>query len=82
VPPYVMVSGDPAAPHAVNSEGLKRRGFSEDQIRAIRDAYRILYRSDLGLAAALERLEPLAAQRPEIRAFADFIRGATRSIVR
>ncbi|HUO20264.1 MAG TPA: acyl-ACP--UDP-N-acetylglucosamine O-acyltransferase [Steroidobacteraceae bacterium] len=82
VPPYVMVSGDPAAPHAVNSEGLKRRGFSEDQIRAIRDAYRILYRSNLGLAAALERLEPLAAQRPEIRAFADFIRGATRSIVR
>ncbi|MDE2138800.1 MAG: acyl-ACP--UDP-N-acetylglucosamine O-acyltransferase, partial [Gammaproteobacteria bacterium] len=82
VPPYVMVSGDPAAPHAVNSEGLKRRGFSEDQIRAIRDAYRILYRSDLGLAEALERLEPLAVQRPEIRAFVDFIRGATRSIVR
>ena len=82
VPPYVMVSGDPAAPHAVNAEGLKRRGFSEDQIRAIREAYRILYRSDLRLAEALERLEPLAAQRPEIRAFVDFIQAATRSIVR
>jgi UDP-N-acetylglucosamine acyltransferase len=82
VPPYVMVQGDPATPSAVNAEGLKRRGFSEDQIRAIRDAYRVVYRSDLRLAAALERLEPIAAQRPEIRAFVDFIQGATRSIVR
>ena len=82
VPPYVMVSGDPAAPHAVNAEGLKRRGFTEDQIRAIRDAYRTLYRSDLRLAEALERLEPLAAQRPELRVFVDFIRASSRSIVR
>jgi UDP-N-acetylglucosamine acyltransferase len=82
VPPYVMVSGDPATPNSVNAEGLKRRGFSEDQIRAIRDAYRVLYRSDLRLADALERLEPIAAQRPEIRAFVDFIQGSTRSIVR
>ncbi len=73
VPPYVMVAGNPAAPHAVNSEGLKRRGFSEEQIRTIREAYRILYRSDLKLAEALERLAPLAESRPEIRAFVDFI---------
>jgi len=82
VPPYVMVQGDPAAPYAVNSEGLKRRGFTEEQIRAIRDAYRILYRSDLKLAEARARLEPLAAGRPEIKAFADFIQASTRSIVR
>ena len=82
VPPYVIVIGDPAVPQAVNSEGLKRRGFSEDQIRAIREAYRTLYRSDLRLSDALERLEPLAAQRPELRAFVDFIQNATRSIVR
>jgi UDP-N-acetylglucosamine acyltransferase len=82
VPPYVMVSGDPATPHAVNAEGLKRRGFSEDQIRAIRDAYRVLYRSDLRLTEALARLEPEASSRPEIRAFVDFIQSATRSIVR
>jgi len=82
VPPYVMVAGDPAKPHAVNAEGLKRRGFSEDQIRAIRDAYRTLYRSDLKLKEALTRLEPIAAQRSEIRSFVDFIHGSTRSIVR
>jgi UDP-N-acetylglucosamine acyltransferase len=82
VPPYVMVAGDPATPYAVNSEGLKRRGFTEEQIRAIREAYRILYRSDLKLAEARTRLEPLSRERPEIKAFADFIQASTRSIVR
>jgi UDP-N-acetylglucosamine acyltransferase len=82
VPPYVMVAGNPAAPHAVNSEGLKRRGFDEEQIRNIREAYRILYRSDLRLAEALEKLQPLAALRSEIRAFVDFIGQSTRGLVR
>ena len=82
VPPYVMVAGNPATPHAVNSEGLKRRGFTEEQIRNIRDAYRIVYRSDLKLAEALERLAPQADGRPEIRAFVDFIHASTRSLAR
>jgi UDP-N-acetylglucosamine acyltransferase len=82
VPPYVMAAGNPAVPHAVNSEGLKRRGFSDEQIRNIRDAYRVLYRSELKLADALARLEPQAAAHPEIRAFVDFINASTRSIVR
>jgi len=82
VPPYVMVAGNPAAPHSVNSEGLKRRGFTEEQIRNIRDAYRIVYRSDLKLAEALARLAPQADGRPEIRAFVDFIHASTRSLAR
>jgi UDP-N-acetylglucosamine acyltransferase len=82
VPPYVMVAGNPAAPHAVNSEGLKRRGFTEEQIRNIRDAYRIVYRSDLKLSEALARLAPQAAEHAEIRAFVDFIHASTRSLVR
>jgi UDP-N-acetylglucosamine acyltransferase len=82
VPPYVMVTGNPAAPHAINAEGLKRRGFSEEQIRNIRDAYRILYRSDLKLAEALAQLEPLAQANPEIRLFVDFITRSARSLVR
>jgi len=77
-----MVAGNPAAPYAVNAEGLKRRGFTEQQVRAVRDAYRILYRSGLRLSEALERLEPQARERPEIRAFVDFIQTTTRSIVR
>lgn len=82
VPPYVMVAGNPSVPHAVNSEGLKRRGFTEEQIRSIREAYRTVYRSDLKLSEALERLEPAAQERLELRLFVDFIRGSTRSIIR
>jgi UDP-N-acetylglucosamine acyltransferase len=82
VPPYVMVAGNPAQPHMINSKGLQRRGFDEEQIRNIRAAYRVLYRSDLKLAEALERLAPVAVARSEIRAFVDFIASSTRSIVR
>ncbi len=82
VPPYVMVAGNPAVPHGVNAEGLRRRGFSDAQIRRVREAYRVLYRSDLKLAEALERLAPLAGQHAEIRTFVDFIHSSTRSLVR
>jgi UDP-N-acetylglucosamine acyltransferase len=82
VPPYIMVAGNPAAPHAVNSEGLKRRGFAEERIRAIREAYRVVYRSGLKLSEALERLESPAGQYAEVRQFVEFIRRSTRSIVR
>ena len=82
VPPYVMVAGNPAIPHAVNSEGLKRRGFSEEQIRSIREAYRILYRLDLKLAEAMEQLREMGATQPEVKMFADFVAASTRSIVR
>ena len=82
VPPYIMVAGNPAIPHAVNSEGLKRRGFNEEQVRNIRDAYRILYRSELKLAEAMAKLRALAETQPEILSFVDFIAASTRSIVR
>jgi UDP-N-acetylglucosamine acyltransferase len=82
VPPYVMVAGNPAVPHGVNAEGLRRRGFSDEQVRRIRETYRVLYRSDLKLAEALTQLAPLAEQHPEIRTFVDFIHGSTRSLVR
>jgi len=82
VPPYVMAVGQPAEPHSVNSEGLKRRGFDAAQIRNIRRAYRILYRSGLKLAAAMEQLEAAALEQAEIRPFVDFIKRSTRSIVR
>ncbi|MBV8805440.1 MAG: acyl-ACP--UDP-N-acetylglucosamine O-acyltransferase [Sinobacteraceae bacterium] len=82
VPPYVMVAGNPAEPRQVNAEGLKRRGFDEEQIRNIREAYRILYRCDLKLADALAKLDPVAETRREIKAFVDFVRSSTRSLVR
>ena len=66
----------------VNAEGLRRRGFTAEQIRNIREAYRLLYRSELKLADALERLAPLAEEHAEIRTFVEFIHGSTRSLVR
>jgi UDP-N-acetylglucosamine acyltransferase len=82
VPPYVMAIGQPAVPHSVNSEGLKRRGFTPAQILNIRRAYRTLYRSGLKLAEALERLDAAAREQPEIAPFVSFIRRSSRSIVR
>ena len=82
VPPYVMAVGQPAVPHSVNSEGLKRRGFSPDQIRNIREAYRTLYRRDLPLADAIKELTAQAATQPEVQPFVDFIAASTRSLIR
>jgi UDP-N-acetylglucosamine acyltransferase len=77
-----MAIGQPAVPHSVNSEGLKRRGFDTAQIRNIRRAYRILYRSGLKLSAAVEALEKAALEQDEIKPFVEFIKRSSRSIVR
>ncbi len=82
VPPYVMAVGQPADPHSINTVGLQRRGFTPTQILNIRRAYRVLYRSQLKLEEAVERLEETAASQPEIRIFVDFIKRSSRSIVR
>ena len=82
VPPYVIAIGQPATPHSVNSEGLKRRDFDGAQIRNIRDAFRTLYRRDLPLAEAVAELTAAAATQPEIRAMVDFIAASTRSLIR
>jgi UDP-N-acetylglucosamine acyltransferase len=82
VPPYILAVGRPAVPHSVNAIGLQRRGFTPEQIRNIRRAYRLLYRSGLKLKAALEELEKAAATQAEIRPFVEFIKRSERSIVR
>jgi UDP-N-acetylglucosamine acyltransferase len=82
VPPYVMAVGGPAKPHSINAEGLKRRGFSPQQIRNLRNAYRTLYRSGLRLEDAVERLVEAARDQPEVQLLVDFIPQSTRSLVR
>jgi UDP-N-acetylglucosamine acyltransferase len=82
VPPFVMAVGQPAEPHSVNAEGMRRRGYTVEQIRNVRNAFRILYQSDLKLVDAIERLQALAASQPEVREFVDFIGTSTRSLVR
>lgn len=86
VPPFVMVSGNPAAARGINIEGLKRRGFTRAQIDGVRAAYKHLYRSGLTLEeakAALEREEGASIEAAgEIRAVRDFLGAITRGIVR
>jgi UDP-N-acetylglucosamine acyltransferase len=82
VPPYVLAVGTPAVPHSINSEGLKRRRFTPEQIRNLKNAYRVLYRSDLKLADAVAELQSRVPEQPELKIFVDFICETTRSLVR
>lgn len=82
IPPYVTVSGEKAKARGINSEGLKRRGFTSDQIRQVRRAYRLLYRSGLPLEEALQSLTEMARDAPELDVLVDFIKSSDRSIIR
>lgn len=82
VPPYVMAAGQPAIPRGINTEGLKRRGFSPAQVRNIKEAYRLMYRSGLRLEEAREQIEAAAAEQPELAIYAEFIKFSERSFVR
>ena len=82
VPPYLMVSGNTARPGGLNREGLKRHGYSHEQIDELKKAYKIIYRQGLTIQQALEELQPMASTNPDIRKFAEFIAGSSRGIVR
>jgi UDP-N-acetylglucosamine acyltransferase len=82
LPPYVMIAGNPAKPNSINAEGLKRRGFTPEQVRNLRVAYRILYRSGLKLADAVAQLTELARENTEVQPLLAFIDASTRSLVR
>lgn len=80
IPPFVMASGAPAEPHGLNSEGLKRRGFSAETLATLKRAYKTLYREGHTLQEALAKLE--AEPAAEVAALVDFLRRAERGIIR
>ena len=82
VPPYVMVEGRPAAPRTINSEGLKRRGFSSEAILSIKRAFKSLYRKQLSLEKALEEIADETAISPELGIITEFVETSTRGIIR
>lgn len=83
VPPFVTAMGNTAQPHGINSEGLKRRGFSADAIKEIRRAYKTLYRSGLSLEEARGEIAQQAGRCPELVVLSDFLATTTqRSIIR
>ena len=82
VPPYLMVSGNSAKPGGLNRVGLKRNGFSDTSVEALRKAYRIVYREGLLLKNALKKLRALADESEEVALFTRFIEQSGRGIVR
>lgn len=82
VPPYVLVSGHMAEPIGVNVEGLKRRGFSELQIRNIRQAYKLVYRSGFRLEDARRKLDLIEQEADELTCFIQFLDNQKGGIIR
>ena len=80
IPPYVTAAGQPAKPHGINSEGLKRRGFTPESLATLKRAYKTLYRDGLTLQVALDQLDAMEA--PEVALLTDFLRRAERGIIR
>lgn len=82
IPAYVMASGYPAAPHGINSEGLRRRGFSAETIMAIKRAYKTVFRQGLTRDEALQRLADVARDDEAIALFVRTVESSQRGIIR
>ncbi|MES9906805.1 MAG: acyl-ACP--UDP-N-acetylglucosamine O-acyltransferase [Sedimenticola sp.] len=82
IPPFVTVSGQPAKPYGINSEGLRRREFSADAITWIKRGYKLIYKQQLKLDEALAELKVLLEKCPELALYIDFLEHAERGIVR
>lgn len=87
LPPYILSNGNPASVHGLNSEGLKRRGFSESTVRALKTAYKSLYKSGLALSQAIDSIELESSKldadgSKAVGMLVSFLRQAGRGIVR
>jgi len=82
IPPYVMVAGHSAKPHGLNVEGMKRRGVSLENVRTLKKAYKLLYRSNLTLVKAIDAMEPLSRDCEEVKRMYEFLQKSQRGIVR
>ncbi|MFO7810479.1 MAG: acyl-ACP--UDP-N-acetylglucosamine O-acyltransferase [Candidatus Delongbacteria bacterium] len=82
IPPYLMIAGEPARYSGLNKIGLKRRGFTDEHIQDISDAYRIVYRSGIKTEDAALKLEKDYAVNDKVTLIADFLKRSNRGIVR
>ena len=82
IPPYIIAGREPIAYSGINIIGLRRRGFSNEIIENIHNAYRIIYQSGLNTSDALTKVEAEVPASPEIEYIVDFIRNSERGIIR
>jgi UDP-N-acetylglucosamine acyltransferase len=82
VPPYMMVDGDPAKIFGPNKIGLERRGVPPETRQALRDAFKILWHSNLLVDQALDKIETTLPPSPELQNFVTFVRTSQRGVIR
>ncbi len=82
IPPYLLVGSQPTKVAGINVIGLRRRGFDDGAISALKSAFKLVYRSDLNLTQALEAIREEVEITPEVRHFIEFIEGSERGILR
>jgi len=82
IPPFIMVGGKPTRPHGINSVGMERNGISAEDIRLIRNAYKIIYKMNLRLEDAIEQMEDLASDSKQLSDMVSFLRNVRRGILR
>lgn len=82
IPTYVTAAGYDAKPHGINAEGLKRRGYTTDEITQIKRAYKVLYRNGLSLEEAKKEISIMHAQCDKIQLLSDFLNLSKRGIIR
>jgi UDP-N-acetylglucosamine acyltransferase len=82
IPPYVIAAREPMTYCGINLVGLRRRGFTREQIDAIHQAYRFIYQSGLNTTMALARIKEEMEMTPEIEYIVSFVEGAKRGIIK
>ncbi len=82
VPPFIRCAGNPPRVGGLNSVGLKRRNFRDATITELKRAYRLVFRSDLNLTQAIERMRAELEPLPEVQTFIDFVAASERGIVK
>ena len=82
VPPFIVAAGNRATPHGVNVKGIRRRGFSENDVSELKRAYKILYRRGMPLHDAVQRLQGESWQGPHVARLVDFVVTSERGIIR
>lgn len=82
VPPFVLCGKDPICYCGINLVGLRRRGFTNDQIRTIKDIYDVVYNNNLNVSDAVDRIREGFPESPEKTAILEFIQSSKRGIIR
>lgn len=82
VPPFIMCEGNRAVARGLNVEGMKRRGFTADQITTVKHVYKLLYKEGLSYDDACARIAEMAQAKSELALFVDFFARSSRGIVR